>query len=119
MINKQQAAGLRTSDNTNGNGTTGLDLGCELVLGQGVLLPLGLIGALVVADGDQAPMVREEVKVLGEWAGGHAVDLLGSRSLREGLAGWRGSVQHLQQIGPRQRCRLRLGRRQAMPAAQA
>ena len=119
MIDEQQATGLRTSDDTNGNGAAGLDLGGELVLGQGVLLPLGLVRALVVADGDQAPVVGQEVKVLGEWAGGHAVDLLGSRSLRDGLAGWRGSVQHLQQIGPRQRCRLHLGRRRAMPAARA
>ena len=57
VIDKQQAAGLWTCDDANGYGTAGVDLGGELVLGERVLLPLGLIWTLVVADCDQSPMI--------------------------------------------------------------
>jgi hypothetical protein len=50
VIDEQQATGLGTSDHANGYGTAGLDLSAELLLVEGMLLPLGLVGALVVAD---------------------------------------------------------------------
>ena len=59
MINEEQATGLRAGDDAHGHGTACGDLSSELILGEGVLLPLGLIGALVVADSDEPPVVGE------------------------------------------------------------
>ena len=52
MINEEEAAGLWACDDADRYGTAGEDLGGQLLPGDGVLLPLGLVGALVIADGD-------------------------------------------------------------------
>ena len=52
MINEEEAAGLGACDDADRYGTAGDDLGLELLPGDGVLLPFGLVGALVVTNGD-------------------------------------------------------------------
>jgi hypothetical protein len=52
VINEEKAAGLRACDDADRYGTAGKDLGFELIFGEWVLLPLGLVGALVIANGD-------------------------------------------------------------------
>jgi hypothetical protein len=55
VINKQEATGLRASDDAYRNGTPGLDLSSKLLAWDRVLLPFGLVGALVVANGYESP----------------------------------------------------------------
>lgn len=70
MINEQQATGLRASDDADRYGTACVDLGGEISARDGVLLPFGLVGALVVAYGYQCP-VGGDVGELIEEAGYH------------------------------------------------
>jgi hypothetical protein len=51
MINEQETAGLGACDYADSYGTAGEDLGGELIAGEGILLPFGLVGALVVTNG--------------------------------------------------------------------
>jgi len=66
VIDEQQATGLRASDDADCYGTAGLDLSGEVAAADRVLLPFGLIGALVVADGYQCPVVRDIGELLEE-----------------------------------------------------
>jgi hypothetical protein len=66
VIDKQQAAGLRASDDADRYGTAGLDLSREIAAADGVLLPFGLIGALVVANGYQCPVIGDIGELLEE-----------------------------------------------------
>ena len=59
MINEEKAAGLGASDHANGDGTAGIDLSGEISTKDGLLLPFGLVGAFVVADGYQCPVVGD------------------------------------------------------------
>jgi hypothetical protein len=59
VINEEETTGLRPGDHADGDGTAGSDLGGELLLGERVLLPAGLIGTLALAYGDIAPVIRE------------------------------------------------------------
>jgi hypothetical protein len=59
VIDKEEPAGLRACDHTDCNGAACGDLSGEIDAGDGVLLPLGLIGALVVAYSYQCPVIRE------------------------------------------------------------
>ena len=59
MVDEQEATGLGTGDDADSNGAAGVDLSSELLLSEGVLLPLGLVGALAVANCDEAPVIGE------------------------------------------------------------
>ena len=52
VINEEEAAGLGACDDADRYGTAGNDLGLELLPGERFLLPFGLVGALVVTNGD-------------------------------------------------------------------
>jgi hypothetical protein len=64
VINEEQAAGLRAGDDANGNGATGKDFGFKLILVEGALLPFGLIGALVIANCDESPVIGQLCKLV-------------------------------------------------------
>lgn len=66
MIDEQETAGLWACDDANGDGAAGLDLSCEIATADGVLLPFGLIGALVVANGYQCPVIGDIGKLIEE-----------------------------------------------------
>jgi hypothetical protein len=55
MIDEEKAAGLWASDDANCVGATGLDLGGQLLLGEWVVLPLGLVRAFGMTDSDITP----------------------------------------------------------------
>ena len=63
VVNKQKATGLWASDNANGYGTTGENLDLELIFGEGILLPFGLIWTFVIADCDERPGIRKAIKL--------------------------------------------------------
>ena len=66
VIDEQQATGGRASDDADGLGAAAADLSCGRGLVEGVVGPVGLIGALVVADGDEGPVIRESLELLQE-----------------------------------------------------
>jgi hypothetical protein len=66
VIDEEKTTGLRASDHANGYGTACSDLSGELLARDGVLLPFGLIWALVVADGNKRPMVGDIGELLEE-----------------------------------------------------
>lgn len=57
---------MRASDDADCYGATGLDFSGEIAAADWVLLPFGLIGALVVADGYQCPVVGDIGELLEE-----------------------------------------------------
>ena len=94
MINEEQATRLRASDDANGNGAAGKDFGFKLVFVEWALLPLGLIGALVVADCDESPCMRKSLQLSDERVDGHGWGI--SRLiLPYRSAGWRVRAEHL------------------------
>jgi hypothetical protein len=67
VVNKQQAAGLRASNDADCYGAAGLDLSDEIATADGVFLPFRLIGALVVADGYECPVIRDIGELIEEF----------------------------------------------------
>jgi hypothetical protein len=61
MVNEEEATGLRACDDAYGYSAAGVDLDGELIFGEGILLPLGLVGAFAMTDGNETPVVREDV----------------------------------------------------------
>jgi hypothetical protein len=67
---------LGTCKDTDRNGTAGCDLSGELIARDGILLPFGLVGTLVIADGYKRPRGREPLELSDEADRVHA-DLWG------------------------------------------
>lgn len=66
MVNEQKAAGLWASNNANGYGTAGKNLDSKLVLSEGILLPFGLVWALVIANCDESPLRWQVMELLDQ-----------------------------------------------------
>jgi len=63
VVNKKKAAGLWPCDDADCYGTAGENLDLELIFVEGILLPLGLIWAFVIANCNKRPGIRKAIEL--------------------------------------------------------